>query len=210
MSYFTLAKKTLSEETIEKSKFIAHVSPVSSREEAEYFFKEIRKKHYDATHNVPAFVIGEKADLQWASDDGEPQGTSGYPILNMLVKMNMTNTAVIVTRYFGGIKLGPGGLMRAYTSVTKKAIEKAGLMKIKDMLVLIYEISYEYWPKIEQLAARGLLKIGKVDYQATIKAEIIICPQLAPDVKTLIKDNSLGSAILLSVSIDKQAFPVVK
>ena len=108
---------------IEKSRFIAYVRPVSSKEEADAFVAEIKAKHKDATHNVPAMVIGDKFQIQWASDDGEPQGTSGAPMVQMMVKEGITNVAVVVTRYFGGIKLGAGGLTRAYTKATAEVLK---------------------------------------------------------------------------------------
>ena len=106
--YKTVMEEAEAEQTIEKSRFISHIKPVTSKEAAEEFIAEIRASYKTATHNVPAFVIGNKMQLQWASDDGEPQGTSGAPIVQMLVKEGITNVAVVVTRYFGCIKLGTG------------------------------------------------------------------------------------------------------
>ena len=108
--YSTVIEEGSAEQIIEKSKFIAYVKPVYDKQEADDYIAQIRKKHKDATHNVPAMVIGDKMQIQWASDDGEPQGTSGAPIIKMLTGAGITNVAVVVTRYFGGIKLGTGGL----------------------------------------------------------------------------------------------------
>ena len=124
--YSTVFSEARAEQEIERSKFITTVRPVDTREEAEEFFAEVRKEFKDATHNVPAMVIGDKMQIQWASDDGEPQGTSGAPIVQMLVREGITNTALVVTRYFGGIKLGTGGLVRAYTGSARLGIEAAG------------------------------------------------------------------------------------
>ncbi|HUM55793.1 MAG TPA: YigZ family protein, partial [Bacillota bacterium] len=104
--YKTVAGEASARQTIEKSRFIARIKPVSSKKEADDFIEGIRKKNKDATHNVPAMVLGDKFQIQWASDDGEPQGTSGAPILYMLIREGITNVVVVVTRYFGGIKLG--------------------------------------------------------------------------------------------------------
>ncbi len=131
--YTTIAKPTQAEEVIEKSRFIAHLAPVDSREEAEAFIQHIRETYKDARHNVPAFVIGEKQQEQWASDDGEPQGTAGAPMVQLLVKEGLTNVVLVVTRYFGGIKLGTGGLVRAYTGVARKAVEEAGRFQVREM-----------------------------------------------------------------------------
>lgn len=146
--YKTINSEATVEQVINKSKFIANIQPVQSRAEAEEFFDLIRKEHRLATHNVPAMVIGDKLQMQWASDDGEPQGTSGPPILQLLVSEGITNVAVMVTRYFGGIKLGTGGLVRAYTSSAKLAVEEAGICGVAEMAILYADISYSDHAKI--------------------------------------------------------------
>ncbi|MDD3168376.1 MAG: YigZ family protein, partial [Eubacteriales bacterium] len=138
--YKTIMKEAEAEQIIDKSRFIGHVQPVESREEAEDFIAAIRSKHRAATHNVPAIVIGDRYQLQWASDDGEPQGTSGAPIVQMLVKEGITNIAVVITRYFGGIKLGTGGLVRAYTGTTKLTLEESGVCAVKELDELIVKL----------------------------------------------------------------------
>ena len=148
--YKTVSKAAYAEQSIQKSRFIAYVSPAESKEEAEAFIEEIRKKHRDATHNVPAMVIGDHFQLQWGSDDGEPQGTSGAPIVQMLVKKELTNLVVVVTRYFGGIKLGPGGLVRAYTSSAQLGLEAAGICQVKLMHVMKYKVDYSLFSKLEK------------------------------------------------------------
>ena len=152
--YSTVRGAASAEQIIEKSRFIAYVAPVSDREEAEAFITSIRKKHKDATHNVPAMVLGDKMQTQWASDDGEPQGTSGAPIVQMLVAQGITNVVVVVTRYFGGIKLGTGGLVRAYTSSAKLGLAAAGVCDVCERSVLTYALDYTYLAKLQNLAAQ--------------------------------------------------------
>ncbi|MBO5667208.1 MAG: YigZ family protein, partial [Firmicutes bacterium] len=147
--YSTIQKEGQAELIIEKSRFIGYVKPVETREEADAFIKEIKARHRDATHNVPAFVIGEKFQQQWASDDGEPQGTSGVPMLQMMVKEGITNVVVVVTRYFGGIKLGTGGLVRAYTNTAKAALEDAGIHHVKDQTVIVASMDYTHLGKLQ-------------------------------------------------------------
>ena len=125
--YKTVLKRARIEYVVERSRFIATVLPCESREEVDSFFNEIRQEFKDATHNVPAFVLGNKMELKWASDDGEPQGTSGPPILKVLEGKGLTNLALVVTRYFGGIKLGTGGLVRAYSQSAEEVIREAGI-----------------------------------------------------------------------------------
>lgn len=126
---------------IEKSRFICYFSPVTTVEEAQAFIEQIKKKHWDATHNCSAYLIGDNQQMQKANDDGEPSGTAGVPMLEVLKKRHLTNTVVVVTRYFGGIKLGAGGLVRAYTQSVTTALDTAAtfvehlpLLKVQFML----------------------------------------------------------------------------
>src|SRR5699024_10060695 len=116
------------EQIIQKSRFIGYVKRVETEENALAFIDEIKKKHHDATHNCSAYLIGEHDQIQKANDDGEPTGTAGVPILEVLKKKKLKDTAVVVTRYFGGVKLGAGGLIRAYGSTTSKAINATGIV----------------------------------------------------------------------------------
>ena len=162
--YSTVEKRGEAEQIIEKSRFIAHVLPVESREEAEAFFAEIRREYRDATHNVPAMVIGDKAQLQWASDDGEPQGTSGAPMVQLMVRQNITNTAIIVTRYFGGIKLGTGGLVRAYTSSAKIGLESAGICDVEERDALEFSIDYKGFHRVQNHAFGEGVELDQIRY----------------------------------------------
>lgn len=144
----TVCGEGSAEQIIEKSRFIAYAAPAESREDAEAFINSIRKKHRDATHNVPAMVIGDQFQLQWGSDDGEPQGTSGAPIVQMMVNEGITNTVIVVTRYFGGIKLGTGGLVRAYTSSAKMGLQAAGICSVEEMVLRDYQVDYAAYNRI--------------------------------------------------------------
>lgn len=158
--YKTVRREAEATQIIEKSKFIAYVKPAESKEEADAFIASIRKKHRDATHNVPAMVIGDKFQIQWASDDGEPQGTSGAPIVQMLVKEGITNVAIVVTRYFGGIKLGTGGLVRAYTSSAKLGLDAAGVCSVGEVCSMHVTVDYTYLSKLQNMAASELGGFG--------------------------------------------------
>lgn len=155
--YKTVRREAEATQIIEKSKFTAYVKPVESREDADAFVASIRKKHRDATHNVPAMVIGDKFQIQWASDDGEPQGTSGAPIVQMLAREGVTNVAIVVTRYFGGIKLGTGGLVRAYTSSAKLGLEAAGICSVREICSMHVKVDYTYLSKLQNMAAAELV-----------------------------------------------------
>ena len=127
MSLYTIVRDFQHEIVIEKSRFICTLKKTATEEEAQDFIKDTKKKYWDATHNCSAYIIGESGMAQRSNDDGEPSGTAGLPMLEVLRKNNLHNVAAVVTRYFGGVKLGAGGLVRAYTSSVASAIEEAGI-----------------------------------------------------------------------------------
>ncbi len=141
-TYRTVKEFGQNEIVIEKSTFIGYAKPVTDEDEALAFIQEIKKKHRDATHNVPAYVLGEHNDIQRCNDDGEPSGTAGVPVLEVLKKEDVRDVAVVVTRYFGGIKLGTGGVVRAYTKGANIALEVAGL--ITKVLYQVIVVSVDY------------------------------------------------------------------
>ena len=130
--YRTLRREASKEIVIKKSRFIGYGKPVESEAEAAAFIEAIKKKHWDATHNCSAYVIGERDEIQKQSDDGEPSGTAGKPILEVIKAQGLKNTVIVVTRYFGGIMLGAGGLIRAYTDGAVAAIEAAEAVRIEE------------------------------------------------------------------------------
>lgn len=171
--YKTIAKEACAEQIIEKSRFITYIKPISTKEDGDEFIAGIKKKHRDATHNVPCMVVGDKMQIQWASDDGEPQGTSGLPMLQMLVNREITNVCVVVTRYFGGIKLGTGGLVRAYTSSAKLGLEAAGIKEIKELFHIKYEIDYSFLANIENMVANFEFETENIEYTDKVTMDII-------------------------------------
>ena len=181
---------------IERSRFIAHASPAETPEEARLFVSEIKERYKDATHNVPAFVCGAGKEHQWASDDGEPSGTSGMPVLKLITSEDLTNLVLVITRYFGGIKLGTGGLARAYTHAAKLAIEKAGICEVRESAILSYSFDYTYLNRIQNLAGASGFDIGDITYTDTIGA-VIRCPSEDEEkIRSLIADLTGGKAVL--------------
>lgn len=140
--YKTIMREGKGEIIEKKSRFIATVRPVKTEEEAKEFIEEMKRSYRDATHNVSAYQIGERNELQRFSDDGEPQGTAGMPILSVLSGEDIKNTAVVVTRYFGGTLLGTGGLVRAYSKAAKIGLLEAGIVEL--VLYAKYEIVTAY------------------------------------------------------------------
>ena len=186
---------------------------MESSEEADAFLAEILEKYKDATHHVPAKEIGDKSQIQWASDDGEPQGTSGAPMVQMMVKEGLTNLIVVVTRYFGGINLGTGGLVRAYTSSAKLGLEAAGVCSVREMAELTVKIDYPYLAKIQNMASEQLdleeanregeenlsnFRIANIQYTDKIEMKIQTFPGSLTNVELLFQNITSGKAEVIS------------
>ncbi|NLM43997.1 MAG: YigZ family protein [Clostridiales bacterium] len=168
-----------------KSRFISYAMPVTTEEEAIEFLNSIRKKHYDATHNCYAYILGENAEIQRSSDDGEPSGTAGIPILEIIRKEGLTNTIVVVTRYFGGILLGAGGLIRSYAEGAKLALSAAGIIEVKAFSFFAIHIDYSYLGKIQHEALKKQYIIQNIDYTDLVKITLLVSPKYKD---SLVKD----------------------
>ena len=142
MEYRTIKENGQVQEEIKKSRFICHAKRVYNEEEARDFISAIKKEHYKATHNCSAFIVGERSEIKRTSDDGEPSGTAGVPMLGVLENHNLTNVCVVVTRYFGGIKLGAGGLIRAYAGSVALAVKEIGIIEIKEQAGIQIHMTY--------------------------------------------------------------------
>ena len=149
-SYKTIDKENSDEYIVKKSRFIGYVKPVSTKEEALDFIQGISKKHWDATHNVYAYILREEG-IKKFSDDGEPQGTAGMPVLDVLEKNGLTDCAVVVTRYFGGIMLGAGGLVRAYSHTASLAVNAGGVVTRTLCIKAKIECDYNFYGKLSSL-----------------------------------------------------------
>ena len=132
MNYKTIKNDGICEEDIKKSRFICQLKRISTEDEGRQFIAEVKKEHYKATHSCSAMIVGEDALIKRSSDDGEPSGTAGVPMLTVLEKQGLTNVVAVVTRYFGGIKLGAGGLIRAYSGSVANALKEIGIVEVKE------------------------------------------------------------------------------
>jgi uncharacterized YigZ family protein len=202
-SYETIAGEAVSEIMTEKSTFIAHAVGVVSREGATHEIAKIKAQYPDATHHVPAFIVGEKQELMWASDDNEPSGTAGQPILKVIEAEGLTNVLIVVVRYFGGVKLGTGGLARAYTSATKAVIEAAGRVRVVPGIRMEVKIAYTYYDKVVRE-----LKLLNVEIEQGEFSELIILPITVrvddyEKVTKLIETFTNGQAKILSTNNEK-------
>lgn len=155
-----------------KSRFIANVAPANSEEEAVSFIEAVKKKYYDARHNCPAFIIGRNRQLSRCSDDGEPGGTAGKPILEVLSGAGVTNVVAVVTRYFGGTLLGTGGLIRAYTQAVQEGLKDAGIATMRYGFEMTIGVDYTDVGKIQYLL--GSRQIEIIDSRYTDKASFDI------------------------------------
>ena len=163
MAYKTVKQSARASITERRSEFIGYVSSVTTEEAATEFIAGIKKKHSDARHNVYAYLIREN-NISRYTDDNEPQGTAGLPVLELLRKEGLTDVAVVVTRYFGGILLGTGGLVRAYTAAAKAALDIAGTVVYRLVKVCALTVSYADYPRIEAFLQDNPAKRYKTDF----------------------------------------------
>ncbi|KIJ87368.1 MULTISPECIES: YigZ family protein [Staphylococcus] len=172
----TIKAEHIIENVINKSRFIAHIKPVESEEDAKAFINQVSTKHREATHNCFAYTIGDQMNIQKANDNGEPSGTAGVPMLGILKKLEIHNACVVVTRYFGGIKLGGGGLIRAYSGAVRDVIYDIGRVELKPAIPTTVTINYDLTGKFEyELESTSYLLrdqnyTDKVSYQIDVVA----------------------------------------
>lgn len=194
--YRTILQDGQDEIIIEKSKFIGYARPVESVEEAGAFIQEIKKKHWDATHNVPAFVVGENNDAQRCNDDGEPSGTAGVPVLEVLKKEDVRNVAVVVTRYFGGVKLGAGGLVRAYTKGAKIALDAAGIVLRELHQVMVLTIDYTMLGTIQNQLRMNGYDVKDTVYDDMVHLHVWVKEDAIEEFRALATEWTNGRAVL--------------
>ena len=179
-----------SDEFIEKkSRFIGYVKPVKTQEEAVSFINEIKSKHWDATHNVYAYVLKEN-NIQRYNDDGEPSGTAGVPVLDVILKNNLVDVCVVVTRYFGGTLLGAGGLVRAYSRGSKIAVEAGGIITMAPCSILSVSVNYSFYDSLNILLNDFGANIESTDF--TDKITVIF--SLKQEKVTSLNDNLIDQS----------------
>ena len=164
MNFLSVCSPCSYEKVIERSRFIAHCEHAGSEEEARAFIAEVRARHSLATHNCYAFVADQTGNVMRFSDDGEPQGTAGMPILDVLKSKKLFETAVVVTRYFGGIKLGAGGLVRAYAGTAAEALAGADIREYRLCRTLVCTVGYEHFDALKKFFAAGGAAVKDVAY----------------------------------------------
>ena len=192
--YKTIYEGAEGEIVEKKSRFIATVRLVESEEEAVRFIEEMKKKYWDARHNCHAYVIGEHREITRRSDDGEPSGTAGRPMLDVLLGEDLYNTAVVVTRYFGGTLLGTGGLVRAYSKAVQEGLKNSIVIEKKQGVRLEVITDYNGVGKMQYLAGENQLPILHSEYTDIVKMELLVPLQMVGQIKKAITEATSGRA----------------
>lgn len=193
--YISLKKEGFSEYTEKKSVFYGYAAPVSTEDEAIAFVKKIKEKHSDARHNVYAYMLREN-NAQRFSDDGEPHGTAGLPLLDTIRKPNITDSVVVVTRYFGGILLGTGGLVRAYSTAAKCAVEDAGIATYILYKKANITVNYSDYQKVIYLLDKKGIKHTDAIFDLQISFTSMVLPSEWDSLVTSLADLTQGKAIV--------------
>ena len=206
--YRTLRQSGSDELIIQKSRFIGYAAPCETEDDALAFLQQIRTKHKDATHNCYAYVIGRNMGVMRYSDDGEPGGTAGLPIMEVIKAQGVTNCCVVVTRYFGGILLGAGGLVRAYTKGAKIAVDAAGKSMKRVWTVLYVPCPYTFYDrvKLETESFGGIIR--GTEFGAEVELEILFPEaQVQPFLQRL-TDMTSGTVEGMETGQEYRAFPI--
>ena len=191
---------------VNKSKFLAHVRHVETEEAARDFVQMIRKKYFDATHNCSAWVLGLRGDKQKSNDDGEPGGTAGNPILETIKKNELTDCAIVVTRYFGGIKLGAGGLIRAYSHTAALGIANSKLVRMTTFKRLSLTLEYNFLATVENYLRNKKIRVANTDYADVVTQELLLLPEQVESF--LLELNDLTAANFLHEELGEVLIPI--
>ena len=208
MEFRTIKEDGQVQEEIKKSRFICHAKRVYSEEEARAFITAIKKEHYKATHNCSAFIIGERSEIKRTSDDGEPSGTAGVPMLGVLENHNLTNVCVVVTRYFGGIKLGAGGLIRAYAGSVAFAVKEIGIVEIKEQTGIQIQMSYAQYQEYGNFLKEHNLMELETNFTDQVDTIIFVDKENKEDTKSALIEFFNGKVILTDQGLREVEVPV--
>lgn len=208
MEFRTIKEDGQVQEEIKKSRFICHAKRVYSEEEARDFITAIKKEHYKATHNCSAFIVGERSEIKRTSDDGEPSGTAGVPILGVLENHNLTNVCVVVTRYFGGIKLGAGGLIRAYAGSVALAVKEIGIIEIKEQAGIAIQMSYAQYQEYGNFLREHNLMELETTFTDQIDTIIYVDKEEKENIKSALVEFFNGKVTLTDQGLREVEVPV--
>ncbi|CAM3366200.1 YigZ family protein [Stackebrandtia soli] len=179
---------------INRSRFLCAVARVSDEESARGFIAERRRLHWNATHNCVAYVVGSGGAAQRSSDDGEPAGTAGVPMLEVLRHRDLTDTVAVVTRYFGGVKLGAGGLVRAYGRAVSEAIDAVGTVALVPLRIVHVSLDYVDGPRVEPELRAGPYTVLAVDYGAEVRIDVAVAEASVDELTAWVASRAAGRA----------------
>ena len=208
MEFRTIKEDGQVQEEIKKSRFICHAKRVYSEEEARDFITAIKKEHYKATHNCSAFIIGERSEIKRTSDDGEPSGTAGVPMLGVLENHNLTNICVVVTRYFGGIKLGAGGLIRAYAGIVALSVKEIGIIEIKEQAGIAIQLSYAQYQEYSNFLKEHDLMELETNFTDQVDTMIYVDKEEKENIKAALVEFFNGKITLTDQGLREIEVPV--
>lgn len=208
MEFRTIKEDGQVQEEIKKSRFICHAKRVYSEDEARDFITAIKKEHYKATHNCSAFIIGERSEIKRTNDDGEPSGTAGVPMLGVLENHNLTNVCVVVTRYFGGIKLGAGGLIRAYAGSVALAVKEIGIIEIKEQAGIAIQMSYAQYQEYSNFLREHKLTEIETNFTDQIDTIIYVDKEEKENIKSTLVEFFNGKVTLTDQGLREVEVPV--
>ncbi len=205
-AYKTLKRRASDEVVITKSRFIGQCCPCHTEEEALAFLEEVRAAHRDARHNCYAYIIGANMGVMRYSDDGEPGGTAGLPIIETMKAVGVTDACVVVTRYFGGVLLGTGGLTRAYRQGCRIALTAGGVVEMIPSLLFLCEVAYPMWDKLNYALSALPVEITEVSYAAAVQATLKVRIADAERVRDEITRLCQGKAEFLDIEEKEMAW----
>ena len=208
MEYRTIKEDGQVQEEIKKSRFICHAKRVYSEEEARDFITTIKKEHYKATHNCSTFIVGERSEIKRTSDDGEPSGTAGVPMLGVLENHNLTNVCVVVTRYFGGVKLGAGGLIRAYAGSVALAVKEIGIIEIKEQAGIQIHMTYAQYQEYGNFLKENNLIELETNFTDKVDTMIFVDKERKDDIKADLIEFFNGKVTLTDKGLREVEVPV--
>ena len=186
--YRTIQEDNQHEVEIKKSRFICFLKRIETEEEAKAFIQQIKKEHWKANHNCSAFVLGDHHEIQRSSDDGEPSGTAGVPMLEVLKKNDLINVCAVVTRYFGGTKLGAGGLIRAYSGSVAQAIVHTGIVEGRLQQEVFVQLDYSNWGKMENFIASENLAVKDTQFTDRVVVTCMVDENQVADFEAQVTD----------------------
>lgn len=207
-AYRTIAQDGVNEIEIKKSRFICTVARVTTDEDARKVIADLKKQYWDANHNCSAYVIGERGQIQRSSDDGEPSGTAGVPMLTVLQKQGVTDVVAVVTRYFGGTLLGAGGLIRAYGQSVSLALREVGIVEMQPRLIVAIDASYDDAGRLENALRQTDFILKEVEYGNSVTFTLQTTSEELPILSTWVAESTNGACEVIEIGEELVEVPI--